>query len=160
MLERPASTSEPAAIIRSRRDLIGDEGSKQPYAYLPGGRIKLNETAQQALIRELQEEIGIQAQIERPLWVTQAFFTESASQQKFHEIGFYFLVSCKENETLPTINNFIRWENGIEHRFEWVSFDELSDIDVQPEFIKNRIRSLPEQLELLLDFNQGSPDFG
>ena len=128
---------------------------KQPYAYLPGGRIKLNETAQQALIRELQEEIGIQAQIERPLWVTQAFFTEPASQQKFHEIGFYFLVSWKENETLPTINNFIRWENEIEHRFEWVSFDELSNIDVQPEFIKNRIRSLPEQLELLLDFNQG-----
>ena len=52
---------------------------KQPYAYLPGGRIKLNETAQQALIRELQEEIGIQAQIERPLWVTQAFFTEPVS---------------------------------------------------------------------------------
>lgn len=84
-----------------------------------------------------------------------AFFTEPASQQKFHEIGFYFLVSWKENETLPTINNFIRWENEIEHRFEWVSFDELSNIDVQPEFIKNRIRSLPEQLELLLDFNQG-----
>ena len=35
------------------------------------------------------------------------------------------------------------------------TIDELSNIDVQPEFIKNRIRSLPEQLELLLDFNQG-----
>ena len=148
------------AVIVHGETLLVMRDQKLSYAYLPGGRIKLNETAQQALIRELQEEIGIQAQIERPLWVTQAFFTESASQQKFHEIGFYFLVSCKENETLPTINNFIRWENGIEHRFEWVSFDELSDIDVQPEFIKNRIRSLPEQLELLLDFNQGSPDFG
>ena len=66
-----------------------------------------------------------------------------------------FTFSFPGKKTLPTINNFIRWENEIEHRFEWVSFDELSNIDVQPEFIKNRIRSLPEQLELLLDFNQG-----
>ena len=143
------------AVIVHGEALLVMRDQKQPYAYLPGGRIKLNETAQQALMRELQEEIGIQAQIERALWVTQAFFTEPVSQRKFHEIGFYFLVSCKEKETLPMTHNFIRWENEIEHCFEWISFDELSDIDVRPEFIKKRIRSLPEQLELLLDFNEG-----
>lgn len=88
------------AVIVHGETLLVMRDQKQPYAYLPGGRIKLNETAQQALIRELQEEIGIQAQIERPLWVTQAFFTEPVSQQKFHEIGFYFLVSWQRKRNV------------------------------------------------------------
>ena len=44
------------AVIVHGEALLVMRDQKQPYAYLPGGRIKLNETAQQALIRELQEK--------------------------------------------------------------------------------------------------------
>lgn len=100
------------AIIVHGETLLVMRDQKQPYAYLPGGRIKLNETAQQALIRELQEEIGIQAQIERPLWVTQAFFTESASQQKFQKSAFTFSFP-QGKRNVPTINNFTAGKMGL-----------------------------------------------
>ena len=141
------------AVMLCGENLLVMKDKKLPYAYLPGGRVKLNETAQQALIRELQEEIGIQAVIARPLWVTQAFFTEAASQRRFHEICFYFLVSLRKSSLLRSMNSFSRWEGQIEHRFEWVAFNELSHLDFQPEFVKTHVRTLPDHVEFILDQN-------
>lgn len=47
-----------------------------PYFYLPDGRVKMGETAEQAIVREIREELGITLKIARPLWLNQAFFTE------------------------------------------------------------------------------------
>jgi 8-oxo-dGTP diphosphatase len=55
-----------ALIIREGKVLIGQRRPDQPMASLwefPGGKIEAGETAQQALERELAEELGIQATI-------------------------------------------------------------------------------------------------
>lgn len=55
-----------ALIIRDGNVLIGQRRPDQPMASLwefPGGKIEAGETAQQALERELAEELGIQATI-------------------------------------------------------------------------------------------------
>jgi 8-oxo-dGTP diphosphatase len=55
-----------ALIVRDSEVLIGQRRPNQPMALLwefPGGKIEPGESPQQALARELQEELGIQATI-------------------------------------------------------------------------------------------------
>ena len=41
---------------------------------LPGGRAELLEPSPQTLVREMQEEIGVEVQVDRLLWVAENFF--------------------------------------------------------------------------------------
>lgn len=55
-----------ALIVRDGQVLIGQRRADQPMALLwefPGGKIEAGESAEQALARELSEELGIQAKI-------------------------------------------------------------------------------------------------
>ena len=59
-----------ALIIRDGQVLIGQRRPDQVMALkweFPGGKIETGETPQQALARELYEELGIQAIIDRPV---------------------------------------------------------------------------------------------
>jgi 8-oxo-dGTP diphosphatase len=53
-------------MVRDNEVLIGQRRANQPMALLwefPGGKIEPGESPQQALARELQEELGIQATV-------------------------------------------------------------------------------------------------
>ena len=59
-----------ALIVRNGEVLIGQRREDQPMASLwefPGGKIEAGESPEQALARELSEELGIQASIGAPV---------------------------------------------------------------------------------------------
>jgi 8-oxo-dGTP diphosphatase len=59
-----------ALILRGGEILIGQRRADQPMALLwefPGGKIEAGESAEQALARELSEELGIKAEIGAPV---------------------------------------------------------------------------------------------
>ena len=59
-----------ALIVRDGEVLIGQRRPDQPMASLwefPGGKIEPGESPEQALVRELTEELGIQAEVGPPL---------------------------------------------------------------------------------------------
>ena len=64
------------AMIISDNKILAMHDERSPYFYLPGGRVELGETAEHAVVREVQEELCVTTKVIRPLWLNQAFFTE------------------------------------------------------------------------------------
>jgi ADP-ribose pyrophosphatase YjhB (NUDIX family) len=72
------------AIVRERR-------VRKMRLTLPGGRVKESETVEDALVRELQEEVGVEVAIERLLYIAEVF-----AAHKLHEINLVFLVEVPD----------------------------------------------------------------
>ena len=140
-----------AIMIHEQKVLMmKDEGSS--YFYVPGGRVKINETAETAVLRELKEELGIDGEIIRPLWLNQSFFEENVTHELFHELCLYYLVDISKNDGLFTDNTFISKDHEQLFRFEWISFDRVSQEYLYPSFLKKKIFHLPEHLEILCEY--------
>jgi 8-oxo-dGTP pyrophosphatase MutT (NUDIX family) len=143
------------AIIVDDERLLVMKDERSPYYYLPGGRVKMRETAQDAVLRELQEELGVSAEIIRPLWFNQSFFTEDVDKEQYHEICIYYLVDVSRTDLSDRSDCFTctESEKGEHLSFSWMPFEEIPQAYLYPEFIKERIlRPLPDALECNVEY--------
>ena len=130
--------------------LMKDESS--PYYYIPGGRVSLHESAEDAIKREIKEELRIDVKVNRILWSVENFFVEETNGETFHEIAFYFLLDLLDLSILERSNPFVLKEGGEQRlRFYWKSIRELKDLYMYPLFLKDRILSLPQTLEHIIE---------
>lgn len=140
------------AIIIEGDTILVMHDERSPYAYLPGGRVKMGETAEHAIVREVEEELGITSKIIRPLWLNQAFFKEDVDQLHYHELCIYFLMDISESELLAKGNRFTLTEGKQVHTFEWLLFEKLKDTYFYPLFLKEDIFHLPECFTIRTEF--------
>ena len=136
------------AVMVHERAVLAMRDERSPYYYLPGGRVKLGETAEDAVLRELREELGISAAIRRPLWLNQGFFTEDVDQLRYHELCLYFLMDFAGTDLLARGRSFRRDEGVHSHQFTWLPFESLADAYFYPIFLKEAIFHLPEAFTL------------
>lgn len=139
------------AIIVHDGKLLTMKDKRSPYYYLPGGRVALHETAEQAVLREVREELQIDAAIVRPLWMAQSFFTEDVTGERFHEVCLYFLMDVSNTDLLVRGETFTGPEIKNGQAFYWLSFDQVEREYLYPSFLKKQIRHLPESLTLLTE---------
>ena len=109
------------AMIVSDGKILAMHDDRSPYYYLPGGRVAIGETAEDAIIREVQEELGVILKIVRPLWLNQAFFTEDVDNLNYHELCIYFLMDIADTDLLTRGKQFISNEGSRLHTFEWLA---------------------------------------
>jgi len=57
-----------AGLLIHDEKLLIMQDKDQPYYYVPGGRIKMNEKSEDAVKREIKEELGIEVNVNRMLW--------------------------------------------------------------------------------------------
>lgn len=140
------------AIIINDGKILAMHDERSPYYYLPGGRVNLHEAADDAVLREVHEELNVEAEIVRPLWLNQGFFVEDVSGQRFHELCIYYLVDVSKTNLLSRGTEFILTEGKHTHRFEWLEFERLEEEYFYPHFLKKKIFGLPEQLTLQAEY--------
>lgn len=142
------------AIILNDNKILAMTDENAPYYYLIGGKVELHETAENAVLREIKEEMNINAKIIRPLWVCQNFFTEQVTKDRYHEICFCFLVDISKTDILEKGNKFVLKEGKHTLTFEWLNINELNDKYLVPEFIKKEIVDLPKDFKLITRIEQ------
>ena len=140
-----------AAVMVNDGKLLIMQDTASPYWYLPGGRVHLQEQAENALLRELQEELGITGKIQRPLWLVQNFYQEDVNREHYHELGLYVLVDVADTDLLSRGETFTTTEDAQINTFRWVDFAELEHMYLYPLFIKKEIFHLPDSLQLITE---------
>ena len=140
------------AIMLSENRILAMHDELSPYFYLPGGRVMMGETAEQAVVREVQEELDVTPKISRPLWLNQAFFTEDVDHLRYHELCIYFLMDISGTDLLGRGNVFTLTEGKHTHIFEWLAFERLREEYFYPIFLKKEIYNLPSELTIRTEF--------
>lgn len=102
------------AMMISDNKILAMHDERSPYFYLPGGRVSMGETAENAVIREIKEELGITPKVVRPLWLNQAFFTEDVDNLNYHELCIYYLMDVSDTGLLEKGNKFTSKEGHLQ----------------------------------------------
>ena len=135
-------------IIINENKVRAMHDERSPYYYLPRGRVKMGETAEHAIIREIEEELNIRPGIVRPLWLNQSFFVEDVDKLSYHEICIYFLIDISETDLLDKGEVFTLNEGHHINDYEWLEFEQLENEYFCPLFLKKEIFNLPEHFTI------------
>ncbi len=109
---------------------------------LPGGRGEMLEPATATLRREMQEELSIEVDVVRLLWLVENFFQYRGLD--YHELGLYFLMRVPADWPLRTASGpFLGDEHGVKLFFQWFPLDALPGMRIYPTFLIDGLRNLP-----------------
>lgn len=119
------------------------------YYYTVGGGIHFDETAEQAVLREVKEETGVDYEVDRLVFVNEAFFTEECGVHKgkdFHEVAMYFLMKPRGTQEIHSDSYCCDGKETL----EWVALSKLKSVKVYPEFFADRLTNLPDGVEYIM----------
>ena len=100
-------------------------GKKAALAYLPGGHIEFRETARRALVREIKEEMGRDAEAGRFLGCCEHAFVQKGKPHA--EINLVFelrIPSLKPGAPVVAVEDWIG--------FRWQPLDQLAEANLEP----------------------------
>ena len=125
-------------IIKQENKYLIMRVNKTPYYHIPGGHIELGEDSEQAVVREIKEEIGCDVKEASLFAIQENFWTRN--NKKCYGIEFYYMIKPKQELQMK---NYERIENDKgEQRileFKWVNSEELKDIDLRPINIRDML---------------------
>ena len=136
------------AIIQRNGELLMAGNSRDRYLYSVGGRIKMGETAQEAVLREVQEETGVRMQIDRLAFIHENYFHGDVPPNDgklIYELCFYFLMRVPDNFA-PACKS--RTEDGITEFLRWVRPDTTEKIF--PEFFRTELDHMGPGVQYIL----------
>ena len=113
------------ALMR-RGSVLVCRDKKGGYAYLPGGHVEFGETAERALIRELEEESGLKVRAGACALVHEHFFEQKGTKR--HEVTLVFhMEHAGSDEALEGVKSL---ESHLV--FEWMDLASVGDHDLRP----------------------------
>ena len=136
------------AVIIDNGKVLMAKSDGSPY-YSVGGRVLFGETAEHAVLREVYEETGITAEIERPVFIHENFFVAQETGEFYHEISLYFLI--KHNPAFSSDLNCRSYtERGTKERLQWLDIDKLGSVNAKPDFFAEELKALPSYPKFML----------
>jgi len=131
-----------AIILDADNILLCEFGGGQYYNFIGGG-IEKNETAKQAVVREIMEESGLTADVEELVFSLEYEpMSCDYSGGKDHHISFFFRCNINKNvpPQKPSHTDVNPDDPTITSTAKWIPITELSNINVVPKISKSLIR--------------------
>ncbi|HFU4489179.1 TPA: NUDIX hydrolase [Streptococcus suis] len=119
--------------------------SKGRY-YTIGGAIAVNETSQDAVVREVKEELGIDSCVNQLAFVVENQFTYEGID--FHNIEFHFIVDPIGEMPKEMI------EDSLKQACEWIELDKLVNLDVVPAFLAQELPNWNGQVKHIMNIKE------
>ena len=123
-------------IIKQENYFLIMRVNKTPYYHIPGGHIEIGEDSKQSLVSEIREEIGCDIRNAKLFAIQENFWTRK--ERRCHGIEFYYTIETKQKleiKDYKTIEIDKKEEKLLE--FKWVTVEELKNIDLRPNSIRD-----------------------
>jgi len=122
------------------------KAARDDYWSLPGGRCEIMEPSRETLRREMREELDVEIQVGRLLWVVENFFVHTGVP--YHELGLYYLMTFPGDCHLYRSTGPFRGdEEGIDLVFAWFPLEDLHESALFPTFLRESLNALPAVTE-------------
>ena len=122
-----------ALIIRDKKLLAASSRDIPGLYFAIGGTVNIHETSEEAVIREVKEEIGIRLEVEQLAFVNEEFFILNG--KKIHQMTFCYLMKAE----LPLdIAEGSFTDQGEKETLHWLPLDNLNEYNLVPTFLKSR----------------------
>lgn len=112
------------------------------FYLLPGGRVEMLEDTKNAIVRELKEELDIDVEVDKLLYILENFFELNGTI--YHEISFNYLLKTTNEDIFKETEEFSGVE-GEEYKFKWVNRNDLDSYNFKPEFVIDLLKDLPKE---------------
>jgi mutator protein MutT len=92
-----------AIILRDDRVLLVQRGRQPSYGKwsIPGGLVELGESLQDAVVREVREEVGLTVQVHDLVLALDRVIDDEAGKVEYHYILLDFLCECAAGDPMP-----------------------------------------------------------
>lgn len=133
-----------AAIICRGGQVLLHRAQGDAFWALPGGGIEPGESAAQAVVREMHEELGVQVLPGALACVVENFFTHAGVA--YHETGLYLHTEPAPGSLLDeTSGPYAGTEGDRRLEFAWFGRADLADLDLRPAFLREALASAVRQ---------------
>lgn len=99
--------------------------------FVVGGAIQVNELSQEAVRREVKEELGIEITVDKLAFMVENIFVHE--DYNYHNIEFHYF--CETTQNVPM--QMIEQDNKLD--VVWLSIHELQRYDIKPNFLKEEL---------------------
>ena len=131
------------AIIVNDKKVLFQKRKQDEFWTLPGGKIRVSETGEETIIRELSEEIGVNnCFVERMHSVSEYFF--EFGEDKYHQYILAYVVKVNDNDILSNIE-FEGLEKNENLIFKWFDIDTINEAPIKPDFLKEDLSKLNDE---------------
>ena len=135
------------AIIIHENKVLMVKNENHAYYYTVGGRANFGETSEDAVLREVYEETGIELEVDRLAYIHENYFTADfleINNAPCHEIAFYYLMKhCDEVENIKCSS--VGADGGTES-LHWLPIADLAGYELFPEFYKTELHNIRNEV--------------
>lgn len=130
-----------AAVITRPGQVLLHRAEGDLFWALPGGGIEPGESAAQALVREMHEELGAAVEPGALACVVENFFAYGGMD--YHEMGLYLHAQPQPGSLLDrTPGPYLGVEGHRALEFAWFARASLAELDLRPAFLREALATL------------------
>ena len=125
-------------LVHKNKILTHKNINKEHYA-LPGGRVQIGENSEDAIKREMREELGKNVEILDYIGTIENFFEMGNIQ--YHEICFLYKIEFEDKKDIEIDYTMHNLEGKKYLQYEWIDLSKIEQYNILPKCLKEIFKS-------------------